>query len=48
MHKSSRQFSSIIIDQAIEQANAFVMASGVAFGVSGYPATGPEHTMQPS
>ena len=51
MHKSSGQFSPIIIDQALEQANAVFKADGGAFGVTGYPAalkrwmvTGPEVT----
>ena len=38
MHKSSGQFSPIIIDQAPEQANAVVKADGGAFGATGYPA----------
>ena len=38
VHKSSRQFSLVIIDQALEQANAVVKADGGAFGVTGDPA----------
>ena len=38
VHKSSQQFSPIIIDQALEQANAVVKADGGAFGVTGDPA----------
>ena len=51
MHKSSQKFSPIIINQALEQANAVVKADGGAFGVSGDSAalrrrmvTGPEVT----
>ena len=37
MHKSSGQFSPIIIDQAHEQVNAVVKADGGAFGVTADP-----------
>ena len=38
VHKSSRQFSPIIIDQTLEQANVVVKADGGKFGVTGDPA----------
>ena len=38
MHKSSRKFSPIIIDQALVRANAGVKADDGAFGVTEDPA----------
>ena len=37
VHKSSRQFSAIAIDQAHEQANAVIKGDGCAFGVTEDP-----------